>query len=132
MAHHTRAQLALINKQRKELLNLLLQKTGTKHKDIVDWEEKQFIKANLDELTDEEKKPFELVIKSLRKRAKTQHTRTELALLNKQQKELLKLLIENTETKHKYIVELAEQSFIRSNLAILTDEEKKQFDLLVL
>ena len=54
MAHHTRAQLVLINKQRKELLNLLLQKTGTKHKDIVDLMDRKFISVNLEELTDEE------------------------------------------------------------------------------
>lgn len=62
MAHHTRAQLVLINKQRKELLNLLLQKTGSKHKDIVELAEQRFIKANLDILTDEEKKQFDLLV----------------------------------------------------------------------
>ncbi len=62
MAHVTRAQLVLINKQRKELLNLLLQKTGSKHKDIVELAEQRFIKANLDVLTDEEKKQFDLLV----------------------------------------------------------------------
>ena len=59
---HTRQELAAINKQRKALLALLLEKTGAKHRDIVELAEQEFIKANLDELTEEEKQQFDLLV----------------------------------------------------------------------
>jgi hypothetical protein len=62
MAKYTKEQLAAIYKQRNELLQLLLKKTGSKHKDIVELAEQRFIKANLDVLTSAEKKHFDLLV----------------------------------------------------------------------
>ena len=58
MAKFTKAELAEINKQNKELLEPLLKKTGAKKKDIIDLAFQQFIVANLDVLTNAEKKHF--------------------------------------------------------------------------
>lgn len=58
MAKFTKAELAEINKQTKDLFELLLKKTGSKKKDVYDLAEQRFIVANLDVLTSAEKKQF--------------------------------------------------------------------------
>lgn len=58
MAKFTKAELAEINKQTKDLFELLLKKTGSKKKDVYDLAEQRFIVANLDVLTNAEKKQF--------------------------------------------------------------------------
>ncbi len=62
MAKYTKEQQAAINKQWKDLLNLLLKKTGTNHKDLVDFMNRQFIMENIDVLTPAEKKKFDLLV----------------------------------------------------------------------
>lgn len=62
MAKYTKEELTAIKKQKNELLTLLLKKTGAKHKDIVDIAEQQFISANVDVLTQTEKKQFNLLV----------------------------------------------------------------------
>jgi len=58
----TKEDLAEIKKQRKDLLNLLLKKTGTKHSDLVTLIEEQFVSQNLDVLSSVEKKRFNMLI----------------------------------------------------------------------
>lgn len=62
MAKYTKEELAEITKQHKLLLELLLKKTGTKKKDIIELAEQQFIVANLDVLTQSEKKMFSKLV----------------------------------------------------------------------
>ena len=62
MAKHTKEELLEIKKQTKELLNLLLKKTGAKHSDIVEMAEQRFIMANLDELSATEKRKFNKLV----------------------------------------------------------------------
>jgi len=59
------------------------------------------------------------------------YTREEYALAKKQKAELLKLILQKSGVKHKEIVELAEQQFVRANLDLISPAEKKQFDRLV-
>ena len=59
------------------------------------------------------------------------YTKEEYALAKKQSKELLKLILQKSGVKHKEIVELAEQQFVRANLDLITPAEQKQFDRLV-
>ena len=59
-------------------------------------------------------------------------TKQQLVEFNKQKKALLALLLEKTGAKYRDIIDLAKQEFIASNCDILTEEEKRQFDLLVL
>ena len=53
-------------------------------------------------------------------------------LVKRQSKELLELLLEKTGTKRKDLIELAYQEFVSDNLYLLTDEEVKHFDHLVI
>ena len=53
-------------------------------------------------------------------------------LVKRQSKELLELLLEKTGTKRKGLIELAYQEFVSDNLYLLTDEEVKHFDHLVI
>ncbi|MBR6311283.1 MAG: hypothetical protein IKR52_08830 [Paludibacteraceae bacterium] len=62
MAKHTKEELLEIKKQTKELLNLLLKKTGAKHSEIVEMAEQRFIIANLDELSASEKRKFNKLV----------------------------------------------------------------------
>ena len=60
----TKEELIEINKHKKMLLSLLMEKTGTKRKDLIELAEQQFIISNLDVLTSSEKKRFnKLVLK---------------------------------------------------------------------
>ena len=59
------------------------------------------------------------------------YTREEYALIKKQKEALLKLVLIKSGVKHKEIVELAEQQFVRANLDLITPDEKKQFNRLV-
>ncbi|MEE3483123.1 MAG: hypothetical protein VZQ98_02220 [Bacteroidales bacterium] len=58
MAKYTKEELLEINKQTKKLFELLLSKTGAKKKDVYDLAEQRFIMANIDVLTNAEKKQF--------------------------------------------------------------------------
>ena len=62
MAKYTKEEYALAKKQSKELLNLILQKTGVKHKEIVERAEQRFVVANLDVVTADERKKFDRLI----------------------------------------------------------------------
>lgn len=53
-------------------------------------------------------------------------------IVKRQSKELLELLLEKTGTKRKDLIELAYQEFVSDNLYLLTDEEVKHFDHLVI
>ena len=53
-------------------------------------------------------------------------------MVKKQSKELFELLLEKTGTKRKDLIELAYQEFVSENLYLLTDEEVKHFDHLVI
>lgn len=53
-------------------------------------------------------------------------------IVKRQSKELLELLLEKTGTKRKDLIELAYQEFVSENLYLLTDEEVKHFDHLVI
>jgi len=59
------------------------------------------------------------------------YTKEEYALVKKQKNALLKLILTKAGVKHKDIVELAEQQFVRANLDLITPTEKKQFNRLV-
>ena len=58
----TKTEYAEVKKQSKELLNLILSKTGTKHSDIVENAERKYIKANLDLVTAAERKQFDKLV----------------------------------------------------------------------
>jgi len=49
-------------KQRNDLLKLILQKTGVKHRDIVEDAERDFIRFNLDVVTPSERKLFDKLV----------------------------------------------------------------------
>ena len=59
------------------------------------------------------------------------YTKDEYALAQKQSDELLRLILKKSGVKHKEIVELAEQQFVKANLDLITSTERKQFDRLV-
>jgi len=62
MAKYTKEEYALAKKQTNDLLKLILQKTGTKHSEIVENAERRFIKANLDVITPAERKQFDRLV----------------------------------------------------------------------
>jgi hypothetical protein len=62
MAKYTKEEYTAAKKQTAELLKLMLNKAGLKHKDIVDLAERQFIKANLDIVTPMERKQFDKLV----------------------------------------------------------------------
>ena len=62
MAKYTKEEYALIKKQKDELLKLILQKSGVKHKEIVELAEQQFVRANLDLITPTEKEQFNRLV----------------------------------------------------------------------
>lgn len=62
MAKHTKEELAEIQKQTEILYQLLLKKTGTKEKDLIELIKQQFIRGNLDILTPTEKKRFDKLV----------------------------------------------------------------------
>jgi hypothetical protein len=62
MAKYTKEEYAAAKKQKAELLQLLLKKTGTSRKMLIDYIEQEFIVSNLDELTAAEKKQFEKLV----------------------------------------------------------------------
>lgn len=62
MAKYTKEELSEIKKQNKMLLELLLKKTGTNRKTIIDLAEQQFIKSNIDILTTNEKRMFDKLV----------------------------------------------------------------------
>ena len=62
MAKYTREEYALAKKQSKELLNLILLKSGVKHKEIVEMAEQRFVRANLDLVTAAERKKFDRLV----------------------------------------------------------------------
>ncbi len=64
MAKHTKEELAEIQKQTEILYQLLLKKTGTKEKDLIELIKQQFIRGNLDILTPTEKKRFDKLVLS--------------------------------------------------------------------
>lgn len=80
MAKHTKEELAEIIKQNKALFELLLQKTGVKKKYIYDLAEQRFVVANLDVLTDAEKKQFTKLVFSGPTRPKRQKRGTKMEL----------------------------------------------------
>ena len=59
------------------------------------------------------------------------YTKEEYAIAQKQSSELLKLILEKSGVKHKEIVELAEQQFVKANLDLISSTERKRFDRLV-
>ena len=62
MAKYTKEEYAAITQQSKELLQLLLKKTGVKHRDIVEDAEREFVRANLDMVTATERKRFDRLV----------------------------------------------------------------------
>lgn len=52
----------IVRKQSKELLELLLEKTGTKRKDLINLACQEFVSENLGLLTDEEKRHFDHLV----------------------------------------------------------------------
>lgn len=62
MAKYTKEEYALAKKQKRELLKLILKKSGVKHSEIVELAEQRFINANLDMVTPTERKQFDRLI----------------------------------------------------------------------
>jgi hypothetical protein len=62
MAKYTKEEYAAAKKQSAELLKLILQKTGTSRRTIIDYAEQSFIAANLDVVTPEERKRFDKLV----------------------------------------------------------------------
>jgi len=62
MAKYTKQELAEAKKETKQLLRLILDKTGVSHKYLIAEAENSFIAANLDVVTPVEKKRFKSLI----------------------------------------------------------------------
>ncbi len=62
MGKYTKEEYALAKKQKSELLKLILKKSGVAHRDIIDFAEQQFIKANLDLVTPAERVRFDKLV----------------------------------------------------------------------
>ena len=62
MGKISKEEYALAKKQKSELLKLILQKTGVKHRDIVEDAERDFIRFNLDVVTPSERKLFDKLV----------------------------------------------------------------------
>jgi hypothetical protein len=62
MAKYTKEEYALIKRQKSDLLNLILKKTGTSRRSIIDLAEQEFVWANLDMVTPAEKKRFNMLV----------------------------------------------------------------------
>ncbi len=58
----TAKEKALVKKQTESLLKLLLKKTNTKYRDLIDIAEQEFIADNIDILTAAEKKQFTMLV----------------------------------------------------------------------
>ena len=59
------------------------------------------------------------------------YTKEEYAVAKKQKAELLKLMLKKTGVKHRELIDIAEQQFIKANLDVVTFAERKHFDRLV-
>jgi arsenate reductase-like glutaredoxin family protein len=62
MGKISKEEYILAKKQKTELLKLILQKTGVKHRDIVEDAERDFIRFNLDVVTPSERKLFDKLV----------------------------------------------------------------------
>ena len=58
----TAQEKALVKKQTEALLKLLLKKTNTKYRDLIDIAEQEFIADNIGILTAAEKKQFNMLV----------------------------------------------------------------------
>lgn len=58
----TAKEKALVKKQTDILLKLLLEKTNTKYRDLIDIAEQEFIADNIGILTADEKKQFNMLV----------------------------------------------------------------------
>lgn len=58
----TAKEKALVKKQTESLLKLLLKKTNTKYRDLIDIAEQEFIADNIGILTAAEKKQFTMLV----------------------------------------------------------------------
>lgn len=58
----TQYEKEIVKKQTADLLKLLLKKTSTKHSDIVELAEQEFIAENIDMLTAAEKEQFNMLV----------------------------------------------------------------------
>ena len=62
MAKYTKEEYALAKKQKAELLQLILKKTGTSYRDLMDMAKQDFIVANLDVVTPVERQKFDRLV----------------------------------------------------------------------
>ncbi|GHT49959.1 hypothetical protein FACS189440_16570 [Bacteroidia bacterium] len=62
MAKYTKEEYATAKRQKAELLQLMLKKTGTSRQTLIDYIEQEFIVSNLDVLTAAEKKQFDKLV----------------------------------------------------------------------
>lgn len=62
MAKYTKEEYSLAKQQKEDLLKLILKKTGTSRKAIIDFAEQEFISANIDVLSQTERKKFDKLV----------------------------------------------------------------------
>jgi hypothetical protein len=62
MAKYSKEEWTEVKKERKELLNLILDKTGFSYKKLIDLSEQEYIAANLDLVTPAERMRFKKLI----------------------------------------------------------------------
>jgi hypothetical protein len=62
MAKYTKEEYLLAKRQKADLLKLILKKTGTSYRSIIDFAEQEFIAANLDVVTPAERKNFNQLV----------------------------------------------------------------------
>lgn len=62
MAKYEKEEYVLAKKQKAELFQLILKRTGTSYKDLVDMAKQDFIVANLDVVTPVERKRFDQLV----------------------------------------------------------------------
>ena len=78
------------------------------------------------------KVPIQKAEEYLQKAKDISSKKEDMQIVKRQNKELLELLLEKTGTKRKDLIELAYHEFVSDNLYLLTDEEVKHFDHLVI
>ena len=122
-------------KRLNELFNLTIKRAKISYTDYWQLVRDDYVRGNLEMLTDKECKMFKLKRKIRLRTYDTVDlemlTKEERAEVRKETEQLLELLLKKTDTKRKDIIEKAYMNFIYENSDVLTDSEKKKFEKFV-
>jgi hypothetical protein len=122
-------------KRLNELFKLTIKWAKISYTEYWQWMRDDYVRDNLDMLTDEECEMFNLkrriVMRSYDAVDTESLTKEERAEVRKQTKALLELLLKKTGKKRKDLIEPVYRDFIYDNSDLLADSQKKKFDKLV-